>query len=58
MTPQELLLKANRTLESARLLLESGDVDGACTLDRAAIERTIQRFRDIGERDWHAATSE
>lgn len=22
------------------------------TLDRAAIERTIQRFRDIGERDW------
>lgn len=30
MTPQELLLKANRALESARLLLESGDVDGAC----------------------------
>ena len=22
------------------------------TLDRAAIERTIQSFRDIGERDW------
>ena len=30
MTPQELLLKANRALESARLLLKSGDVDGAC----------------------------
>ena len=28
------------------------------TLDRAAIERTIQRFRDIGEHDWHAAKSE
>jgi hypothetical protein len=25
------------------------------TLDRAAIERTIQRFRDMGERYWHAA---
>lgn len=30
MTPQDLLLKANRALESARLLLASGDVDGAC----------------------------
>lgn len=30
MTPQELLLKANRALQSARLLLASGDVDGAC----------------------------
>ena len=26
------------------------------TLDRAAIERTIQRFRDIGERDWLLAS--
>lgn len=30
MTPQELLLKANRALKSAQLLLASGDVDGAC----------------------------
>lgn len=30
MTPQDLIVKANRALESARLLLESGDVDGAC----------------------------
>jgi uncharacterized protein (UPF0332 family) len=29
-TPQELLLKANRALKSAQLLLASGDVDGAC----------------------------
>ena len=25
------------------------------TLDRAAVERCIQRFRDLGERDWSAA---
>lgn len=30
MTPQELMLKADRALDSARLLLGSGDVDGAC----------------------------
>ena len=30
MTPQALMLKADRALESARLLLESGDVEGAC----------------------------
>lgn len=30
MTPQDLILRANRALESARLLLESGDVDGSC----------------------------
>ena len=30
MTPQELLLKANRALKSAQRLLASGDVDGAC----------------------------
>jgi uncharacterized protein (UPF0332 family) len=29
-TPQDLILKANQALKSARLLLESGDVDGAC----------------------------
>ena len=27
-------------------------VDAEVNLDRAAIERTIQRFRDCGERDW------
>lgn len=30
MTPQALMLKADRALESARLLLKSGDVEGAC----------------------------
>ena len=30
MTPQELLVKADRALASAKLLLDSGDVDGAC----------------------------
>ncbi len=30
MTAQDLLLKASRALKSAQLLLESGDVDGAC----------------------------
>ncbi len=30
MTPQELMAKANRALASAKLLLDSGDVDGAC----------------------------
>lgn len=30
MTPQELMGKASRALASARLLLDSGDVDGAC----------------------------
>lgn len=30
MTPQELMAKANRALTSAKLLLDSGDVDGAC----------------------------
>lgn len=30
MTPQELMTKANRALASAKLLLDSGDVDGAC----------------------------
>jgi uncharacterized protein (UPF0332 family) len=29
-TAQDLLLKASRALKSAQLLLESGDVDGAC----------------------------
>ncbi len=30
MTPQELMAKARRALTSAKLLLDSGDVDGAC----------------------------
>ena len=30
MTSKELMLKADRALESARLLLDGGDVDGAC----------------------------
>lgn len=30
MKPQELIAKANRALASAKLLLDSGDVDGAC----------------------------
>ena len=30
MTPQELMAKASRALASAKLLLDSGDVDGAC----------------------------
>ena len=30
MTPQELMTKAGRALASAALLLDSGDVDGAC----------------------------
>jgi len=30
LTPQELMTKANRALASAKLLLDSGDVDGAC----------------------------
>ena len=30
MTPQELMAKANRALASAKLLLDGGDVDGAC----------------------------
>lgn len=30
MTPQELMTKASRALASAQLLLDSGDVDGAC----------------------------
>lgn len=30
MTPQAFMLKADRALESARLLLKSGDVEGAC----------------------------
>lgn len=30
MTPPELMAKANRALASAQLLLDSGDVDGAC----------------------------
>lgn len=30
MTPQELITKAQRALASAKLLLGSGDVDGAC----------------------------
>lgn len=30
MTPQELMAKAQRALASAKLLLDSGDVDGAC----------------------------
>ena len=30
MTPQELMAKAERALVSAQLLLNSGDVDGAC----------------------------
>lgn len=30
MTPQDLMAKANRALASAKLLLDSGDVDGAC----------------------------
>ena len=30
MTPQELMTKASRALASAKLLLDSGDVDGAC----------------------------
>ena len=29
-TGQELLVKADRALASAKLLLDSGDVDGAC----------------------------
>jgi uncharacterized protein (UPF0332 family) len=29
-TPQELMAKAERALASAQLLLDSGDVDGAC----------------------------
>jgi len=29
-TPQELMAKAGRALASAQLLLDSGDVDGAC----------------------------
>jgi uncharacterized protein (UPF0332 family) len=30
LTPKELMAKANRALASAKLLLDSGDVDGAC----------------------------
>lgn len=30
MTPPELMAKASRALASAQLLLDSGDVDGAC----------------------------
>ena len=30
MTPQELMTKASRALASAKLLLDNGDVDGAC----------------------------
>lgn len=30
MTPHELMAKAERALASAQLLLDSGDVDGAC----------------------------
>jgi uncharacterized protein (UPF0332 family) len=30
LTPQELMAKAERALASAQLLLDSGDVDGAC----------------------------
>ena len=30
MTPAELMVKASRALASAQLLLDSGDVDGAC----------------------------
>lgn len=30
MTPQELMVKAQRALTSAQLLLDSGDADGAC----------------------------
>ena len=30
MTPEELMTKAHRALASAKLLLDSGDVDGAC----------------------------
>lgn len=30
MTPQELLAKAETSLSSARLLLDTGDTDGAC----------------------------
>jgi uncharacterized protein (UPF0332 family) len=29
-TPEELMTKAHRALASAKLLLDSGDVDGAC----------------------------
>lgn len=30
MTPAKHMIKANRALDSARLLLDAGDVDGAC----------------------------
>ena len=30
MSPQELIFKANRAIESAKLLHNAGDIDGAC----------------------------
>lgn len=30
MSPQEVILKANREIESAQLLHSAGDIDGAC----------------------------
>jgi uncharacterized protein (UPF0332 family) len=30
MSPQDLILKANRAIESAQLLHNAGDIDGAC----------------------------
>ncbi len=30
MSPEELIIKAERAIESAKLLHEAGDVDGAC----------------------------
>jgi uncharacterized protein (UPF0332 family) len=30
MSPQGLILKANRAIESAQLLRNAGDIDGAC----------------------------
>jgi uncharacterized protein (UPF0332 family) len=30
MSPQDLILKANRAIESAQLLRNAGDIDGAC----------------------------
>jgi uncharacterized protein (UPF0332 family) len=30
MSPKDLILKTNRAIESAQLLLDAGDIDGAC----------------------------
>ena len=61
MTPQELMAKADRALASAKLLLDSGDVDGACNrayyamfdAARAALPPLMRRYLQ----KWHVLTA-